>query len=125
MWHDIQANTCFGYDFPFLLHGTSFANLRHSFKIAEIARERKVKCSKESPSTSLENLPLDTLIAKMPHSIIPEDQRVPYVDSDASEYEWQYESSEDDAVRAVPPTFTPFVDFLFLVWLDRKVSPRS
>jgi hypothetical protein len=34
----------------------------------------------------------------MPHSIIPEDQRVKYVDSDESEYEWQYESNEDDVV---------------------------
>jgi hypothetical protein len=45
----------------------------------------------------------------MPHSIIPEDRRVKYVDSDASEYEWQYESYEDDAVRRVPPLFRQYL----------------
>jgi hypothetical protein len=48
----------------------------------------------------------------MPHSIIPEDRRVKYVDSDTSEYEWEYESSEDDAVRLVP---TPFTQYLILI----------
>ncbi|KIM88655.1 hypothetical protein PILCRDRAFT_813626 [Piloderma croceum F 1598] len=58
---------------------------------------KKGQVFKRKPQHELGKLPLDTLIAKMPHSIIPEDQRVKYVDSDTSEYEWQYESSENDA----------------------------
>jgi hypothetical protein len=67
---------------------------------------------KRKPQHEAGKLPLDTLIAKMPHSIIPEDQRMKYVDSDVSEYEWQYESSEDDAVGAVPPLFLQCLTFI-------------
>lgn len=56
---------------------------------------------KRKPNHERGKLPLDTLIAKMPLVIIPEDQRVEYVNSDESEYE--YELSEDDAVSLVPP----------------------
>ncbi|KZP31121.1 hypothetical protein FIBSPDRAFT_849620, partial [Athelia psychrophila] len=48
------------------------------------------------PQHEAAKLSLDTLIAKMPHSIIPEEKRQKYVDSDASEHEWQYESSDED-----------------------------
>jgi hypothetical protein len=79
---------------------------------------------KRKPQHEHGKLPLDTLIAKMPHSIIPEDQRVKYVDSDASEYEWQYESSEDDVVRLVPPFLLQHLTFIS-VWLGGETSSRS
>jgi len=78
---------------------------------------------KRKPQHEPGKLPLDTLIAKMPHSIIPEDQRVKYVDSDASEYEWQYESSEDDVVRLVPPLWLQYLTFVS-VWLGGKTPSR-
>lgn len=41
------------------------------------------------------------MIAKMPRSIIPEEQRKLYVEDE--EYEWQYESDEEDVVSTAPP----------------------
>ena len=44
------------------------------------------------------------MIAKIPHSIIPEDQRKPYAEDEDEKYEWQYESDEMDVVSTAPPT---------------------
>jgi hypothetical protein len=74
---------------------------------------------KRKPQHEAGKLPLDTLIAKMPHSIIPEDQRVKYMDSDESEYEWQYESSEDDVVRPVPPPSLPYLTSIQSGWNEK------
>ena len=49
-------------------------------------------------------LSLDTMIDKMPHSIIPEDRRKPCIEDEDEEYEWQYESDEEGVVSTAPPT---------------------
>ena len=59
---------------------------------------------KRKPRYEVLKLPLDTMVAEMPHSIIPEDQRKPYIEDDESEYEWQYESDEEGVVSTAPPT---------------------
>ena len=59
---------------------------------------------KRKPRNEALKLPLDAMIVKMPHSIIPENQRKPRVEDEGSEYEWQYESDEEDVVRTAPPT---------------------
>ena len=41
---------------------------------------------------------------RMRDRVIPENERVDPVDSDVSEYEWQYYSDEDDSVSAYYPT---------------------
>lgn len=105
--------------FPFVLMSVymQFQNRRN--------RTRKEgQVFKRKPQHEPGKLPLDTLIAKMPHSIIPKDQRVKYVDSDSSEYEWQYESSEDDVVRPVAPPLSLSDLYFISVWLGGKTSSR-
>ncbi|KAF7979424.1 hypothetical protein HWV62_42556 [Athelia sp. TMB] len=70
---------------------------------------------KRKPQYEPLRLPLDDLFSKMPHSIIPEEKRQKYVDSDASEYEWQYESSDEDVA--------PTKRFRQSGWLERH--PRE
>lgn len=103
MRHDLQANTCLGTcDYFLCLEMTSdveiqFQNRRN--------RTRKVGQEfKRKPRNEALKLPLDAMIAKMPYSIIPKNQRKPYVEDGESEYEWQYESDEEDVVSTVPPT---------------------
>ena len=59
---------------------------------------------KRKPRNEIFQLSLDAMIAKMPHSIIPEDQRKPYIEDENEKYEWQYESDETDVVSTVPLT---------------------
>jgi hypothetical protein len=42
---------------------------------------------------------IESLKEQMGNWIIPEHERAEPLDSDASEYEWQYESDEEDQVR--------------------------
>lgn len=80
---------------------------------------------KRKPRSEALKLPLDTMIAKMPYSIIPENQRKPYVEDEESEYEWQYESDEEDVVSTTPPTRFSSLTFLFAVGMERKAPTPS
>ena len=72
---------------------------------------------KRKPQYEPLKLPLDSLFAKMPHSIIPEEKRQKYVDSDASEYEWQYESSDEDVVSLICASYSYPLNVFATVWL--------
>ena len=68
---------------------------------------------KRKPRNEFLKLSLDAMIAKVPRSTVPEDQRKPCVEDEESGYEWQYESDEEDVVRTLPPIrFSHLIFFL-------------
>ena len=79
---------------------------------------------KRKPYNEALKLSPDAKIAKMPYSIIPENQQKPYIEDEESEYEWQYESDEEDVVSTTPPTRFCLFNF-FVVEMERKASTPS
>ncbi|TFK56663.1 hypothetical protein OE88DRAFT_45292 [Heliocybe sulcata] len=60
-------------------------------------RSRSKKADREStPHSNNIIFAFDDLIQRMGHHIIPEKERLEPLDSDASEYEWQYEPTDDE-----------------------------
>ncbi|KAF7981105.1 hypothetical protein HWV62_34817 [Athelia sp. TMB] len=76
--------------------GMTFRQIHVWFQNRRNRTRKEGQTFKRKPQYEPLKLPLDSLFAKMPHSIIPEEKRQKYVDPDASEYEWQYESSDED-----------------------------
>lgn len=103
MRHDLQANTCLGTCDFFLCHEMS-SDLEVQFQNRRNRTRKEGQKFKRKPRNEAFKLPLDAMIAKTPYSIIPENQRKPYVEDEELGYEWQYESDEEDVVSTVPPT---------------------
>ena len=80
---------------------------------------------KRKPRDEVLKLPLDAMVAKTQHNIIPEDQRKPYIEDDESEYEWQYESDEEGVVSTAPPTLFCSSDDSLLQSEWRERHPRD
>ena len=103
MRHDLQANTCLGTCDYFLCLEMS-SDLEVQFQNRRNRTRKEGQEFKRKPRNEALKLSLDAMIAKMSYSIIPENQRKPHVEGEESEYEWQYESDEEDVVSTTPPT---------------------
>ena len=123
MRHDLQANTCLGTcDYFLCLEMTS--DLEVQFQNRRNRTRKEGQEFKRKPRNEALKLSLDAMIGKMSYSTILENQGKPYVEEEKSEYEWQYESDEEDVVSTALPTRFGSSNFI-VVGMERKASTPS
>jgi len=72
----------------------------HQFQNRRSRAKKEGKVLKKLPSHEEPNISFEMLEKQMGNWIVPEHERVEPADSDVSEYEWEYDSDEEDNVSS-------------------------